>query len=234
MNWGLAEECIPANSFWKRKIFWSGCSTKKSTEVVLRFRAQKTVLRRFSEMFFFQSSLGLILLNWGLVEECIPPRRLKKRRKFWTDCSMKRVLRWLSDSELRKLSWDNLTKSIFQSCLGRNLLNWGLEEECILPSKFWKRMIFLFGLFYEKSLRLLFDIDLKKFSPGNFKRSVFQYCLELILLNWGLLEECIPPSRLRKKKNFWYCFLRKKYLGGCQIPSSKGVLRQFNEKCFSI
>ena len=121
LNWGLAEECTPANSFWKRRIFWSGCSTKK----LLRWLSESELKKVFWDDLtknVFQFSLGHILLNWGLAEDCITYNSFWTRRKFWSGCSTK-VLRWLSDYELKKSSWDNLTKSVFQSSLGLNLMN---------------------------------------------------------------------------------------------------------------
>ena len=73
------------------------------------------------------------------MEECIPPSRLQKRRDYRSGCSTKKVLSWLSDSELKKVSRETLTKTVFQSSLVLILLNWGLTEECIPPSRFLER-----------------------------------------------------------------------------------------------
>ena len=70
----------------------------------------------------FQSSLGLILLKGGLAELCIPPGGLQKEGIFDLVVLRKKVLRQLSDSELKKLSRENLTKIVFQSSLGLILL----------------------------------------------------------------------------------------------------------------
>ena len=74
----------------------------------------------------------------------------------------------------------------------------------------------LIWLFYEKSTSVVVDFELKKYSLGNLTKSFFfQSSLGLILLNWGLAEECIPANRFCKTKIVDLVVLRKKYFGGC-------------------
>ena len=93
---------------------------------------------------------------------------------------------------------------------------------------------FLIWLFYEKSISVVVDFELKKISLGNSKKSFFQSSLGLILLNCGLAEESIPPNRFCRTKVFDLVFLRKKYFGGCLLLGQKIFFRQFNEKFFPI
>ena len=44
---------------------------EKSTSEVVEFELKKYSLSNLTKSFFFQSSLGLILLSWGLAEECV-------------------------------------------------------------------------------------------------------------------------------------------------------------------
>ena len=61
-------------------------------------------------------------------------------------------------------------------------------------------------------------------SRENLTKIVFQSSLGFILLKWGLAEECIPPVGSERQIIFDMIVLRKKYLCGCQIPSSKKFL----------
>ena len=74
---------------------------------------------------------------------------------------------------------------------------------------------FLIWLFYEKSISVVVDFELKKFSLGNLTKSFFQSSLGLILLNWGLAGECVPANKFCRTKVFDLFVLRKKYSGGC-------------------
>ena len=74
---------------------------------------------------------------------------------------------------------------------------------------------FLIWLFYEKSTSVVVDFQLKKLSLCNLTKSFFQSSLGLILLNWGLAEECVPANRFCRTKIFDLIVLRKKYFGGC-------------------
>ena len=74
---------------------------------------------------------------------------------------------------------------------------------------------FLIWLFYEKSSSVVVDFELKKFSLGNLTKDFLQSSLGLILLNWGLAEECVPAKKFCRTKIFDLFVLRKKYSGGC-------------------
>ena len=50
---------------------------------------------------------------------------------------------------------------------------------------------FLIWLFYEKITSVVVDFDLKKFSLDNLTNFFIQSSLGLILMNWGLAEECV-------------------------------------------
>ena len=62
---------------------------------------------------------------------------------------------------------------------------------------------------------MVVDFELKKFGLGNLTKSFFQSSLGLILLNWGLAEECIPANRFCRTEIFDLVVLRKKYFVGC-------------------
>ena len=89
---------------------------EKSTSVVVDFELKKFSLGKLTKS-FFQYSLGLILLNWGLAQECVPANRLCRTKKFDLVVLRKKysALRWLSDFELKKYSLGNLTKSFFSN-----------------------------------------------------------------------------------------------------------------------
>ena len=70
-------------------------------------------------------------------------------------------------------------------------------------------------LFYEKRTSVVVDFELKKFSLGNLTKSFFQSSLGLILLNWGMAEECVPANRFCGTKNFHLVVLREKNFSGC-------------------
>ena len=57
-------------------------------------------------------------------------------------------------------------------------------------------------LFYEKSISVVVDFELKKISLGNSKKSFFQSCLGIILLNWELAEECVLAYGFCRRRNF--------------------------------
>ena len=73
----------------------------------------------------------------------------------------------------------------------------------------------LIWLFYEKRTSVVADFELKKFSLGSLTKSFFQSSLGLILLNWGLAEECVPANRFCGTKSFDLVVLRKKNISGC-------------------
>ena len=180
----------------------------------------------------FQSSLVLILLNWGLVEEYIAPSRLQKRRNFRSGCSTKKHL-GSCQIPCSKLSWDNLVKFVFQSSLGHLLLDWRLAEDCIPPSWFGEERNFWFGCSTKQVLRWLSDSELKKLSWDNLTKIVFQSSLALVLLDWGLAEECIPPSRFQKRRKFDLVDPRKKVLGWLpEFELKKFSLINFTKRVF--
>ena len=182
----------------------------------------------------FQSSLVLILLNWGLVEEYIAPRRLQKRRNFRSGCSTKKYL-GSCQIPCSKLSWDNLVKFVFQSSLGHFLLDWRLAEDFIPPSWLWEGRNYWFGCSTKQVLRWLSDSELKKLSWDNLTKIVFQSSLALVLLDWGLAEESIPPSRFQKRRNIWFGWYTKKSTRVvARIRTKKILSNQFHEKGFSI
>ena len=118
------------------------------------------------------------------------------------------------DFELKKFSLGNLMKSFFQSSLGLILLTGGWQKSASLLIGS-ARQKFLIWLFYEKSTSVNVYFEVKKFSLGNLTKSFFQSGLGLILLNWGLAEECVPAKRFCRTKIFDLVVLRKKYVGGC-------------------
>ena len=54
---------------------------EKSTSVVVDVQLKKLSLGNLTKS-FFQSSLGLILLNWRLAEECVPANRFFRTKIF--------------------------------------------------------------------------------------------------------------------------------------------------------
>ena len=56
--------------------------------------------------------------------------------------------------------------------------------------------------FYEKNTSVVVDIELKKISLGNLTKSFFQSSLGLILLNWGLAEECVAAYSFSRRSIF--------------------------------
>ena len=84
---------------------------------------------------------------------------------------------------------------------------------------------FLIWLFYGKSSLVVVDFELKKFSLGNLTKNFFQSSLGLILLNWGLAEERVPPNSFCK---------RKIYYSGCSTKNVLRMLSDFEHKTFSF
>ena len=149
LNWGLAEECIFFSRFPKRRHFWFFLLYEKSTQVVVRFRAQKILSSHFHESFLF--NLVFDLFHWT--------ENWWRSAFLLVGCQQEE----LKDSELKKVSWDNLTKMVFQSSFGHFLLSWGPAEECFYPSRFWQKRNDWFGCSTKKVLWWLSDFELKYF-----------------------------------------------------------------------
>ena len=82
---------------------------------------------------------------------------------------------------------------------------------------------------------MVVDSELRKFSLGNFKKSVFQSRFGRFLLNRGLVEECIPPSRVQKGKEIvMWLFYEKSAHVVVRFRAQNILSRQFHEMCFSI
>ena len=64
---------------------------EKITSVVVDFELKKYSFGNLTK-FFFQSSLGLILLNWRLAQECVFANSFCRRKNFGSVCTTKKVL----------------------------------------------------------------------------------------------------------------------------------------------
>ena len=65
MKWGLEYECMHPSSFWNRKNFWSGLSTKTVLMSLSNFALKKVSKCSFKKS-DFQSSQLLVQTKWGL------------------------------------------------------------------------------------------------------------------------------------------------------------------------
>ena len=65
MKWGLEYECMHPSSFWNRKNFWSGLSTKTVLMSLSNFALKKVSVCSFKKS-DFQSSQLLVQTEWGL------------------------------------------------------------------------------------------------------------------------------------------------------------------------
>ena len=65
MKWGLEYECMHPISFWNRKNFWSGLSTKTVLMSLSNFALKKVSVCSFKKS-DFQSSQLLVKTEWGL------------------------------------------------------------------------------------------------------------------------------------------------------------------------
>ena len=83
------------------------------------------------------------------------------------------MLRWFSDSGLKKFSLVNFKKSVFQSRLGLFLLNWGLVEEYIPQFGSEKEKKIVIWLFYEKSAQVVVRFRAQKNLCRHFHEKCF-------------------------------------------------------------
>ena len=97
---------------------------------------------------------------------------------------------------LYKSRYARFTKSVFQSSQGLVQMKWGLE--------FWS------GVASKEVLMSLSNFALKKLSVCRFTKSVFQSSHELVQMKWRQEFECMHPSRLWNRRNFWSGFSNEK------------------------
>ena len=203
MKWQPAFDCIHPGRFWNRRKFWSGFCTKKVLMSLSNFqtlRLYKSQYAKFTKS-VFQSRQELVQTKWGQKYDCINPSRFWKRRNFWSGFSTKKVIMSLSNFQTLRLytsRYARFTKSVFQSSQGLVQLKWGLE--------FWS------GVASKKVLMSLSNFALIKLSVCRFTKSVFQSSHELVQMKWRQEFECMHPSRLWNRRNFWSGFSTKKVL----------------------
>ena len=94
------------------RIFDLGAIRKKYS-IRCQFLRSKTRYIVFSTKIAFQTSQGLIQMNWGSREECHYPSTLWGRENFWPRCYTKKVLYTLSNFALKTRYLKFQHKSLF-------------------------------------------------------------------------------------------------------------------------
>ena len=145
---------------------------EKRTQAVVRFWAQKSVPRHFNNFFF---NLVLDLFYWAEAwrRSASVLVILEREENFDPVDLRKKVLRWLSDFELKKIILGNFAKTVFQSSLVLFLLNWGLVEACIPTSRVRKGKEFVIWMFYEKSAQVVVRFRARKILSRQFYGKCF-------------------------------------------------------------
>ena len=168
--------------FWNRRNFWSELSTKK----VLMSSNFAPIIASVCSLTksVFQSSRGLVQMEWGLEQECVHPNRCWSRRNYWSGLSTKKVLISLSNFALKSVSVCSFTKSVFQSSEALVQMEWGLEYECMHAIRCQNRRSYWCGLSRKKVLMS------SNFAPiivsvCSFTKSVFQSSRGLFQMEWG-------------------------------------------------
>ena len=131
----------------KQKEFLICVVCEKNTHVVVALK--KLSLCSFTKS-VFQSSQRLVHMEWRLEQECMHSISFSKRRKFWYALSTKKVLLSLSNFALKKRRYAVSPKVFFLSSQLLVQMEWGLEKECMHPSRFWNRKIFWSGCLRKK------------------------------------------------------------------------------------
>ena len=211
MKWRLDWECMQPSRFLNRRNFWSGSSTKKELMSLSNFALKKVSVCSFTK-FVLQSSQELVQIQLGLEWECMYSSSLLNRRNFWSGLSTKKELMSLSNFALKKVSVCSLTKNVLQSSRGLVQMKWGLDWECIQPSRFLNRRNFWSGSSTKKELMSLSNFELKKVSVCRFTKCVLQSSPGLVQMKWRLDWEFMQPSRFLNRKNFWSGSSTKKEL----------------------
>ena len=88
MEWGLEWECKHPSRFWSKKNFWSGLSTRKVLMSLSNFAPINVSVCSFTKS-VFQSSRGLVQVEWELELECMHPIRCLNRKNFDVGCLRK-------------------------------------------------------------------------------------------------------------------------------------------------
>ena len=167
--------------------------------------------------------------------ECMLPSRFWNEKNFWSGLSTKNLLKLLPNFALKKLSVCSCTKSVLQSSQGIVQMKWGLDWECMQPSRFINRRNFWSGSSTKKELMSLSNFALKKVSVCSFTKFVLPSSPELVQMKWGLDWECMQPSRFLNRRNFWSCSPTKKRTHVVvKFCAQKSVGKQFHEICSSM
>ena len=126
MNWGSREECRCPSTAWEGKVFDLGCIRKKYS---IRCHISRSKTRySASTQIVFQSSQGLIQMNWGSREECHCSSTVWEGKNFWHRWFTKKVLDRLSNFSLKNSLYSVSTliafvKDLFKLLLSRTYSN---------------------------------------------------------------------------------------------------------------
>ena len=121
MNWGTRKECQCPRTVGGGKNFLPRWYTKKVLDTLSNF-ALKNSLYSVSTWIAFQSSQGLIQMNWGFREECHCPSAVWGGKNFWHRWHTKKVLDTLWNFALKTRYLMFQHKSLFN--LVKDLFKW--------------------------------------------------------------------------------------------------------------
>ena len=151
MNWRSREECHCSSKVWGGKNFWPRWYTIKVLDTLSNF-ALKNSLYIVSTQIAFQTSQGLIQMNWGSREECHCPSTVWGGKNFWPRLYTKKVLDTLSNFALKTRYLMFQRKSLFN--LVKDLFKWieGLERSVLVRVQSEREKIFDKGVIRKKYL----------------------------------------------------------------------------------
>ena len=129
----------------------------------------------------------------------------------------------------------SFTKSVLQSSKGLVQKEWGLDGECMQPSRFLNRRNFWSGLSTKKKTHVVVKFCAQKSVGMQFHVKCFQSIQGLVQMKWGLEWECMQPLRFLNRRNFWSGLSTKKELMSLSNFALKNVsVFSFHEKCSLI
>ena len=223
MNWGTREECQCPRTVGGGKNFLPRWYTKKVLDTLSNF-ALKNSLYSVSTWIAFQSSQGLIQMNWGSRgsrEECNCPSKVWGGKNFWPRWYTKKLLDTLSNFALKTRYLMFQHKSLFK--LVKDLLKWieGLWRSVNVRVQFEGERIFELGGIRKKYL-IRCQISRSKTRYIVFQhKSLFKLVKDLFKWIGGLERSVNVRVQFEGERTFYLGGIRKKYLIRCQNSRSK-------------
>ena len=202
------------------RIFDLGAIRKKYS-IRCQFLRSRTRYIVFSTKIAFQTSQGLIQMNWGSREECHYPSTLWGRENFWPRCYTKKVLYTLSNFALKPRYLKFQHKSLFS--LVKDFFKWieglGRSVNVQLQSE-GERIFDLGGIRNKYSIRCQISRSKTRYIVFQ-QKSLFKLVKDFFKWIEGLGRSVITRVHSEGERIFDLGAIRKKYSIRCQISRSK-------------